>query len=365
MPVEELDTSIGGLPIRRLTPPPGPPGSGPELLHLDVAPGRGMLILQARVRLASGETTDLFASPPLEEIARRLNGGPEDFAGSASFSLGGALLYPYANRILGTPAERRTIEADVLGRTVTLPRNWGGKAPGARQYAIHGLILDKRFGVVRATDTAGAAVIRAEQDFGDFGGAWLGSSSLVIEAAIDRRGLTIRLQARNAGTEALPVGVGWHPYFALPSGQREQARVAIPAPTRLAVDNYDEVIPTGRLLPVAGTDYDLRGANGRRLGDAYFDDCFVDLGKTAGGELVCTIEDPASGHGVRIRTASPSVRAVQLYAPPDKGYAALEPQFNWPDPFGAEWPPGTDTGIAVIEPGGETSYEVRVEPYAV
>lgn len=364
MPLESLDIMIGGMPVRRLRPSGCSPPGSPQLLYVDIAPGRGMLLLQARLRLASGEETDLFASPPLEEIPGRLDGGPDDFAGSASFSLGGAVLYPFANRILGPWGPDRTILAKVLGQQVSLPRNWGGKALGARQYAMHGLILDKAFGRLTQRENGGVAVLRGEYDAGDFAGQWLSSSSIAIEIAIAPDALSLTVQARNVGAEAMPVGIGWHPYFALPSGQREQACVHIPAGSRLEVDNYDEVVPTGRILAVGKTPYDLSAHGGAPLGEAYFDDCFVDLERGADGTLVCTIEDPAAGHGLRISTASPQVKAVQLYAPPEKAHAALEPQFNWPDPFGEEWAAEQDTGMAVLAPGEQTTYHVRVEPYA-
>ncbi len=364
MPLEILDITVGGLPVRRLRPSGSSPPGAPQLLHVDVAPGRGMLLLQARLRLASGEETDLFASPPLEEIPGVLDGGADDFAGSASFSLGGAILYPFANRILGPWGHDRTIQAQVLGQKVSLPRNWGGKAPGARQYAMHGLILDKPFGRLSLRQDGAATILRGEYDAGDFAGEWLSSSAIAIEVGIAPEALSLTVQARNVGSEAMPAGIGWHPYFALPSGRREQARVHIPASSRLEVDNYDEVVPTGRILPVDKTPYDLSAHGETPLGEAYFDDCFVDLERGADGALVCTIEDPAAGHGLRISTASPQVKAVQLYAPPEKAYAALEPQFNWPDPFGEEWAARQDTGMAMLAPGEQTTYQVRVEPYS-
>ena len=63
--------------------------------------------------------------------------------------------------------------------------------------------------------------------------------------------------ARNVGTDAEPIAIGWHPYFNFPSGDRTQARLQIPASMLATVDNYDNVFPTGKLVPVTGQ-YDLR-----------------------------------------------------------------------------------------------------------
>ena len=81
-------------------------GEGPRFLEAQVAPSRGMLLLQARVRLSNGRDFDLLKTPPPEAIAAKF-GGPEDFNGNVSFSLGGAILLPYANRIRGRPVGRR------------------------------------------------------------------------------------------------------------------------------------------------------------------------------------------------------------------------------------------------------------------
>ncbi len=229
---------------------------------------------------------------------------------------------------------------------------------------MHGLILDKAFDRLSLREEGAAAVLQGEYDAGDFGGQWLSRSVIAIEAGMSQQALSLTVQALNTGAQTLPTGIGWHPYFAFPSRRRGQARVRIPARARLEVDNYDEVIPTGHILPVTGTPYDLR-EGGPPLGDRYFDDCFVDLERGPAGELVCEIEDPAAGHGLRISTSTPEVKGLQLYAPPDKPYVALEPQFNWPDPFGERWATNPDTGMALVQPGERVCYRVVVEPYGL
>ena len=353
---------VGGQPIRTLRPPLGPTAGRPGFVSVDVAPGRGMLILQARLRLANGAETNLFASPPLDAIAGILDGGPEDFAGSASFSLGGAILLPYANRITGRPVEPRQIETEVAGRPVRLPRNWGGKAAGAAQYAMHGLLLAMGADSLEETSSPAGAALRGIFEPGDFSGCWPSRCQVEIEVAVAAHQLRLSVRARNTGTEPLPMGIGWHPYFALPSGRRSQARLQVPAAERLEVGNYDEVLPTGRILDVAGTPYDFRA--GAELGERYLDDCFTGLQRDETGEIACRIEDPAGGHGVRISSASPAVTAIQVYAPPERACVALEHQFNWPDPYGEEWR-GRHTGMVLLKPREETRFEVCVEPFQI
>lgn len=348
---------IGGAPVVTLRgePPAGQPG----FVEAQVLPGRGMMLLQARLRLPSGEVVDALYAPPLPEAARALSGGPDDFAGNQAFGFGGCLLAPYANRIRGRPVDGvREIEADIDSRPVRLPRNWGGKAPGAEQYAMHGLILDANV----PFEQPAPGRLTGRLDAGDFGGRWPGRLALEFDWRLEAGVLSVEVRGRNTGHEPAPLGLGWHPYFALASGDRRQARLRLAAAARAEVNDYDEVLPTGRLLPTAGSAYDFTHAPA--LGDLFLDDCFTRLVRPE-GEVVVELLDPAAGVGLRLASESPQVKAVQVYAPPDKAFVVIEPQFNLADPFGAVWPAGVDTGMARLQPGASVAYDCRVSAFAV
>lgn len=351
---------IGGAPVVTLH--ADPPRGAPAFVEAVVLPGRGMMLLNAKLRLPSGETVNGVVGPEPAEAARELDGGWDDFAGNKAFAFGGAILAPYANRIRGRPVDGgREIEALIDGTPVRLPRNWGGRAPGAEQYAMHGLILD-----------AAAQLEAVEPDrvtgrllAGDFGGRWPGRAELTMTWRLEDGALALRVEACNAGRGLLPIGLGWHPYFPVPSGDRRQARLRLDARTRVEVNDYDQVLPTGRLLPVAATPYDFGGSSGAALGDLHLDDCFTGLSRSRGGEVVVEIHDPAAELGFRIVSSSPWVRAVQVFAPVDRPVVAVEPQFNLTDPYGAVWSRDVDTGMAQVPPGESVSFEVRVEPFAL
>jgi aldose 1-epimerase len=345
---------IGGAPVLRLT---APAGEGARLIHADIAPGRGMMLLQATAAIPHLGEIDILAAPSMSVAAERLDGGADDFAGNAAFAFGGAILAPYANRIRGKfDPDKRAIETPILGRTIALPANWGGKAAGAEAYAMHGLILDRAVDQLEvAPDGASATgVILA----GDFGQGWPGDITLAITWRLWPRALTLTIKAVNRGEEPSPIGLGWHPYLALPSGRREQARLTLPAKSRVVVNNYDEVLPTGDLAPVAGSIYDF--TRGAALADLYLDDCFTDLIRTDDGEIVVEVADPAARYAVRVASPSSHVTAVQTYAPPDQPFVVVEPQFNLANPYGAEWQ-GRDTGMVVLRPGETTTYDARIE----
>ena len=358
---EQSPFEIGGAPIVNLERPRPFDLSQPAFLSATILPGRGMMTLQIRAHLPSRGDIDLLAAPPLEQAGQILDDPGEEWKGNASYGFGGAILLPFANRIRGDrSADGRTIDTTILGRTVTLPANAGGKKPGAEHYAMHGLILASRIEEVRRETTAEEDRLSGVLRAGDFGHQWLSATEVTFENVLRSDSFTLTVTARNVGSERLPMGIGWHPYFALPSGRRQQARMHVPARQRVVVDNYDEVLPTGEVVPVAGTPYDFSAPGGKPVGELYLDDCFVDLVRSAEGPAVAEIVDEAAGFGLRVEAASPHIQAIQVYGPPEKGFLVLEPQFNWADPFGPEWEPGVDTGMAILAPGESVVYSARL-----
>lgn len=322
----------------------GAPG-GDGVTEAVVLPDRGMMLLSAKGRL-DGREFDLIDGPDAAEAARRMTGQGDDAFGNLSFSFGGAVLLPFANRITGA----------VPGARVPLARNWGGKAPGAARYAMHGLILDAG---AEALDAPSPLAVAGQVAAGDFGGRWPSTARVTVAWSLADGGLDLSVVTENLGDVPLPLGVGWHPWFRLPSGDRRQARLTVPARLRTEVFDYEAVLPTGRLLPVERTAYDFR--DGRPLGDLYLDDCFTDLERDADGAVAVEIADPKAGLGVRLTTRSPLVKAVQVYAPPDRAVVVVEPQFNLADPFSDVWPAGADTGMATLAPGEHADYRVRLQ----
>lgn len=351
---------IGGAPVVTLRrPAPSDPGK-PSFLSARILPGRGMMTLQVTAHLPKHGEFDLLTSPPLDEARRILEGEPGGFVGNGSYLIGGGILLPFANRIRGQlSSDGKTVRTKIGGRSVVLPANAGGRRPGAEQYAMHGLILASRVDDMSRETTEERDSLRGSLQAGDFGGSWVSSAALDFENVLTRDSFTLTVTAKNVGNEPLPIGIGWHPYFNLPSGRRDQARLHLPARGRALVNDYDEVLPTGEVEPVAGTPYDFSMPGGRPLGDLYLDDCFVEL-ERSNGEVVAEVIDPAGSYGLRVTATSPPVAAIQVYAPPEKRFVVLEPQFNRADPFGPQWGE-VDTGMVVLKPGESAVYSARLE----
>ncbi len=338
-------------------------GSAPEFLSATVIPGRGMNLLQITANLPGKGTTNVFFAPTLSEVQNKLSGSdPADKFGNGSFAFGGAFLVPYPNRIRGKLSDdKQTITTTWNGKTLTLPANFSGKKPGAEVHSIHGLILTSKTDDVKVTDSADGQTVTGTIHAGDFGGHWFSKTDLDFTIELAGKDVTATITAKNVGDQEEPMAIGWHPYFAIPSGDRTQARLHIPAAQMALVNNYDDVFPTGRLKPVKGTKYDFNAADGKALDGDFLDDNFSKLTRT-NGDVDVRLTDPASNYGVHVLGASPEIKTVQVYAPtdPGKNFVAIEEQFNFGDPFGKEWH-GMDTGMVTLKPGASVTWKVKLE----
>jgi galactose mutarotase-like enzyme len=304
---------------------------------------------------------DVLASPDLPEAARILDQDATE-TGNLGYSLGAAFLAPYPNRIRGKlSADGKTLTTEWQGHTLTLPANNIGKLPTAERHAMHGLILKAKTDDVRVKKVDGGEQVTGVIHGGDFGGHWLSKTDLVVTITLSAEAADVSIVAHNVGGAAEPMAIAWHPYFNVPSGDRTQARLEVPASTIAEVDGYDNVFPTGKVLPVEGTRYDLRAPGGKALGKEFFDDNWNHI-DWKGGMATVEIVDPSAHYGVKIEGLSPEIKAIQVYAPPAKQFVAVEHQYNFGDPFGKEWGT-TDTGMVTLKPGESTKWHVRLKVF--
>ncbi|HEX4005079.1 MAG TPA: aldose 1-epimerase [Acidobacteriaceae bacterium] len=362
-PAQAATPEIGGQPVVKLTRTATSNGQQPEFLSLTAMPGRGMNVYEITANVpGKGEIPVLFA-PTLEEVAGSMNGGPADNNGNASFACCGAFLVPYPNRILGKlSADGSTITTEWHGKTITLPANWHNSAdPTKDKHAMHGLILASQTQDVQTQSIADGQSVTGVIHAGNFGGHWPSQTDLTFTLTLTGKAVDATIVAKNVGTEDEPMAIGWHPYFAIPSGQHAQALLHVPGEQLATVNNYDDVFPTGKLIPVKGTKYDFTAPKGKPLDDTYLDDNWSKLQRTDGAVAV-TFADPASNYGIKVLGLSPEIKTIQVYSPPTKPFAAIEEQFNFGDPFGKEWH-GMYTGMVTLKPGKSVEWHVRLELY--
>ena len=139
------------------------------------------------------------------------------------------------------------------------------------------------------------------------------------------------------------------------------AALVSPGSAMAEVDNYDNVFPTGKIVPVAGTAYDFQAPKGKPLANQFLDDNFSNF-STKVPPYVVTVIDPAAKYGIKLEGLTPNVKSIQVYAPPAKNFIAIEHQTNLADPFGKEWG-NRDTGMTTLAPGQSTQWHVRLSVF--
>ncbi|HUV71231.1 MAG TPA: aldose 1-epimerase, partial [Terracidiphilus sp.] len=299
-------TEIGGQKIVTLT-RSAVSKTRPEFTSVTLAPGRGMELLQITANFPGKGEVNVLSSPGLAGAKKMLDVDDDAF-GNLGYRLGAAFLVPYPNRIIGkVSADGKTLTTSWEGHTLVLPANNVGKLPGAERHAMHGLILKAKTDDIRVTKTLGGEQVTGVIHAGDFGGHWLSKTDLVVTITLTAGAVDASITAHNVGGVAEPIAIGWHPYFNFPSGNRAQVRVHIPGSELAEVNNYDSVFPTGKLVPVAGTKYDMRAPDGKPLGKEFFDDNWSHLDWKAGIVTVKVI-DPAAKYGVDIEGLSPEIK---------------------------------------------------------
>jgi len=356
-PAATTPEKIGGSEVVKLQRKATGDGAKPEFLTATVLPGRGMNLFQITANIPGKGEIPLFFDLPDQFTSG------DDSDGNLSFLGGGAFLVPYPNRIRGKlSADGKTLTTEWHGKTLTLPANFSGKKDGAEKHSIHGLILKTPAESVKTETTADGQTVTGIIHGGDFGGHWLSKTDINFTIALTGGAVDTTITAKNVGDEPEPMAIGWHPYFAIPSGDRKQARIHIPGEKLALVNNYDDVFPTGQLVPVKtyqNGKYDYTAPDGKALADDFLDDNFSTLTRT-GGNVDVRLTDPAAAYGIKILGVSPEIKTVQVYAPPTKQFVAIEEQFNFGDPFGKEWK-GMDTGMVTLKPGQSVTWHVRLE----
>ena len=176
------------------------------------------------------------------------------------------------------------------GQTYQLERN-DKEGPNA----IHGFVRAMPWRV-REVDQVGVTLdIALEADtFGPKGYPFSLSVSLTYE--LDRVGLSCSFAVRNAGQQAAPVGIGFHPYFTVGTALVDEAEVMIPGAGYLEFN--DRLVPTGRILEVRDTEWDYRRY--RKIGPLRFNHCYVNLERDREGVTTASLRHAGNGRVIDI-----------------------------------------------------------------
>ena len=102
----------------------------------------------------------------------------------------------------------------------------GEKQSNAALHAIHGLLLCRKADKLSLSQDPGCQTLAGLIRRGRFRWArWPSKTDVAISISLARTFVEIMVQAINLGRETAPMGMRWHPYFNIPSGRRDQARL--------------------------------------------------------------------------------------------------------------------------------------------
>ena len=159
-------------------------------------------------------------------------------------------------------------------------------------------------------------------------------------------GLTVSFRLTNTGRTAAPTAAGFHPYFTVGSALINPDTLHVPFEAYL---EYANLIPTGRVLPVKGTEFDFRQP--RTIDPTVLNTCFVQPQRDADGRLRIRLSDSETQKSATVWMDG-AFNYVVLYSgdplPEDhrRRALAIEPMTCGSDAFNhPEW------GLVTLMPG--------------
>lgn len=154
-------------------------------------------------------------------------------------------------------------------------------------------------------------------------------------------GLTVSYSVKNQHDAAVPVGLGWHPYFQIPGRSVDELQLELPSVEHTPVDK--------RMLPTGDTQTFTEFQKAKVIGNRTFDDCYRLTERSSEGRARVVLASPADELGIEIwQSSGPSgYNFVQLCIPPDRQSIAIEPMTCGINAF------NTGDGLLELQPGEE------------
>jgi len=236
-------------------------------------------------------------------------------------------LVPFSNRV-------RAGRFSFDGQAVSLALNFAD-----HPHAIHGHGWQSPWTVEAAEADRARIFYRHTAD------AWPWDYSARQHFTLTPDALTVTLEVTNESARAMPVGLGFHPYFP----RTPQTVVTAQVDKIWQVD--DEVMPLALETP----DDDDNPTRGLRADAVALDNCFTGWSRRA------TIAWPER-RAALIMTASEALDHVVVFTPPGADFLCVEPVSHSTDAFNMADAGAADTGMQVLSPGQSLSVSMTLEP---
>jgi aldose 1-epimerase len=332
-------------------------GKGVEFVSATFLPGRGMNVFQITAMIPGHGEVPLLVSPAITDATNILTGKGDDANGSASMTLGGALMLPWAQRLYGTPtATPGVLQTPWQDKFLQFPA-----VTAESNRSVAGLMLNRAADGVKSDVLSDGQYVEAMFHPGDFGKAWPSTVEVTVLAELSAHTLDMTVTAKNTGTQPIPFGMGWHPLFAIPSGKRSDALLTIPSQTVFDV-NHRTGLPTGKTVSIEDTPLDFSHVKGTRIGPESLDQNYTNLQiGLLSSEPIAELRDPSYNVSLQVIPMTSNISSMHVVAPSDKPWISIEPNTNADDPFGAEWGQPEDAGIVTLAPGASMRWKVRLQ----
>lgn len=210
----------------------------------------------------------------------------------------------------------------------TLESNWDGD-----QHAIHGEGWTSPWSITHQDDRS----IRLWMS-GKGWWPWAYECSQVIR--VKPNGILLSLHVTNLDTEAMPAGLGFHPYF--PCHADTQLQFAASGIVPPMSEQPADIFPITPERDFSG----LRGVHTRNL-----DHCY------AGWNGIAIIRQPSTSLEITLRTSHKTAAAV-VYVSPDAPFFCFEPVTHLSGAF--EMRPRVKTGLEQLKPGQSLEFSVEI-----
>lgn len=197
------------------------------------------------------------------------------------------------------------------GKAYQLPVN-----EPSRQNALHGLLHHLQ-PEVDISESNSRAVLTYRYNGEEKGYPFPVDVAITYELSADSE-LTIEYRVHNRHHSAIPLGLGWHPYFGF-SHAIDDCQLKLPTVERLAIDS--RLLPTGEKQPYS-TFAELHS-----LRDIYLDDCFAvqPSPENETSSIILWSEKHELGVEIWQQTGERAFNFIQVCTAADRQSVAIEP----------------------------------------
>ncbi len=251
----------------------------------------------------------------------------------------GAVLFPFPNRL-------RDGRYQCGGRDYQFALN-----EPALNNALHGFLYRSEAQVEVGPQVQGASSVSLVYAFDGSDPGYPFKVRVQLDYVLYPAGeLEVCMSVANQDAHAIPVGIGWHPYFSL-GVDLDDCRLEFPMARRALVDE--------RMLPTGQSEKDARFIGGAGLAGVELDNCFVFDGQN--GRVSARFESEKSGFGLELwqQAGERGMNFMQVYTSPDRKSLAVEPMSCGIDAF------NTGEGLVNLEPGQTFSGVFGVRVYGL